>query len=201
MDWNALRTQQYRATSLRYVKHAADGFRTRSGKFTFSHKGLGAMGFDPLPRWTDRELPDDDHPLILTSRHSSFYFNSEFRQIGPLREKEPYPVVEMSPHAAEERDLEDGVWVAVTRHGRAAFFAVKVTDRLRDDTVCVSASWWYPEVEGPDSWRLSNVNILTTDAESNAEMGSSELRGCTCQVRPLAADELRVLTSVLGLVG
>ncbi|MFF4816292.1 molybdopterin-dependent oxidoreductase [Kitasatospora sp. NPDC001309] len=199
MDWKALQAQQYRATGLRYRKYEQEGFRTRSGKFTFHHPGLRMMGYDPLPGWTDREQPDEDHPLILTSRHSTFYFNSEFRQVGQLREKEPHPRAELSPRAAADRGLADGAWAAVTRHDRAAYFRVKVTDRLRDDSVCVSASWWYPELDGPDSWRLSNVNLLTTDAGSNAEMGSSDLRGCTCQVRPLTPEEHGRLAGLLGI--
>lgn len=199
LDWHSLRAQQYLPTSLRYYKYKQNGFATRNGKFIFDHPGLVTWGFASMPVYSDPGQFDPDSPLILTSRHSSFYFNSEFRQIRQLRNKEPFPIVEISPQAAAERNLSGGDWAAVVRGDRSAFFKVKVSERIRPDTVCVSASWWYPEIEGPDAWRLSNVNLLTDETWSNDEMGSSNLRGCRCEVRTTTPKERDRISAALGI--
>lgn len=198
LSWDELTSRQYLPTQLTYFKHATDGFKTRSGKFVFHHPGIAAMGYDALPTWSQPAPTDEKHPLLLTSRHSPFYFNSEFRQLPALRSKEPHPTVEMTPSTATGLGLQNGEWAAVTRDDRCAYFRVKVTDRLRDDTVCVSASWWYPEVATDDSWRLSNVNLLTSDDSSNPEMGSSDLRGTSCAVRAVTPVELAHLNRILA---
>ncbi|EPH06157.1 hypothetical protein HMPREF1531_00806 [Propionibacterium sp. oral taxon 192 str. F0372] len=188
-NWMRLQRDQYWANSLRYCKYETEGFPTHDGRFHFAPSILKKWGFPSLPEFSDPGSFNPSAPLILTSRHSPFYFNSEFRNVEALRDKQPYPIVEVSRQVAADRGLASGEWAVIERNGEVAFFKVRVSDRIRSDTVCASASWWYPEMGTPESWQLSNINALTDDCWSSPEMGSANLRGCRCDVRTLTPSE------------
>ncbi|MFD0346237.1 molybdopterin dinucleotide binding domain-containing protein [Kitasatospora aburaviensis] len=124
----------------------------------------------------------EDGPYLLTSAHSPFYFNSEFRDLPSLRSKEPEPLLDMHPEAAAREGLADGDWAELaTRTGRIRL-RVRVTDKIAPDVVVAPAAWWYPERGADGGWREANVNLLTSNEDENPEMGSSTFRGLRCTV-------------------
>lgn len=184
MDWRSLTERAYRATPLEYFKYRAGGFATRSGKVALRADGLRAFGYEPLPVHRPAEARPADGPYLLTSAHSTFFFNSEFRNLPSLRSKEPDPVVELHPDAAAREGIADGTWVRVTARGRSIRLRARVSDRVAPQVVVASAAWWYPERGADGGHRESNVNVLTADGDENEEMGSSNFRGIRCSVRP-----------------
>ncbi|MGW3464377.1 molybdopterin-containing oxidoreductase family protein [Streptomyces olivaceoviridis] len=184
MDFQALTDQHYRATPLTYEKYRTQGFATRSGRFNIRCDALRAFGYAPLPVHRPVAERPEDGPYLLTSAHSPFFFNSEFRSLRPLRAKEPDPVVELHPEAAAREGVQDGAWVLVSARGRTVRMRARVTDTIAPDVVVAAATWWYPERGADGGWRESNLNRLTGDDDENEEMGSSNFRGIRCAVRP-----------------
>ncbi|WP_316525679.1 molybdopterin-containing oxidoreductase family protein [Kitasatospora brasiliensis] len=183
MDWRQLAELHYRATPLEYHKYRTRGFGTRSGKVGLRCDALRVFGYPPLPVAGPPVGTPQDGRYLLTSAHSPFYFNSEFRDLPSLRSKEPEPRLDIHPDAAAREGLADGDWAEVaTRTGRIRL-RVRLTDRIAPDVVVAPAAWWYPE-RGPEGgWRDSNVNLLTSNENENPEMGSSTFRGLRCEVR------------------
>lgn len=186
MRWKELASRQYLANRLEYYKYKTKGFRTPSGRFNLYSKGLQAMGYEPLPVYRlVEEAEPGECSYLLTSAHSPYYFNSEFRNIERLRSREPDPTVELHSETAAREGLRDGDWVLVKVGSQSARFRVKVTDGVASEVVCTSAAWWYPELPFEESWRRSNINRLTRDGNENEEMGSSNLRGIRCRLEKL----------------
>ncbi|MFI6443619.1 molybdopterin-dependent oxidoreductase [Kitasatospora sp. NPDC050543] len=186
MSWKQLAEVHYRATELRYHKYRERGFGTRSGKLGLRCDALRAFGYPPLPVPGPPVGSPADGPYLLTSAHSPFFFNSEFRDLPSLRAKEPEPRLEMHPQAAAREGLADGDWAAVSTSVGRIRLRVRITDKVAPDVVVAPAAWWYPE-RGPDGgWRESNVNVLTSNEDENAEMGSSTFRGLRCSIAPVA---------------
>jgi anaerobic selenocysteine-containing dehydrogenase len=186
-SWRDLQAIHYQQNRLEYRKHEKRGFPTRSGKLGLYSGFLEQLGYDPLPRYEPLRGAEQG-PYILTSARSPHYFNSEGRNIDALRRKEPDPTIEIHPEAAEAERIADGDWVEVEAHGDVARFKARVTDRVARDVVCVSASWWYPELPFEESFRRSNVNRLTRNGAESPEMGSSNQRGIRCRIRPVEDD-------------
>lgn len=188
-SWRRLCRQAYRANDKSYFKYRHQGFDTRDGKFQIVSGGLAALGYEPLPIFRGMAAASEvgpEHPYLLTSFHSKYFFNSEFRQLKSLRDKEPEPRVEMHPEDARRERVSDGDWLelSVAQGGRARFRA-HITGAVAPGVLAASAGWWYPECPTDSSWRQSNVNLLTSDGSENEEMGSSNFRGISCRVRRL----------------
>lgn len=182
MTWRQLAERYYRPTQLRHFKYRERGFATRSGKIPLFHPGLAAMGYEPLPVHQSGPGGEPDG-YLLTSRHSTFYFNSEFRNVPSLRRREPDPVAEMHPRTAAAEGIEHGEWVLIEASGHQGLFRAKITEAVQPGVLYASASWWYPELPPARNWRISNVNRLLRDGDENPEMGSSTQRGVPCRLR------------------
>jgi anaerobic selenocysteine-containing dehydrogenase len=185
MRWRELTERHYLANELRYFKHRAEGFRTRTGKFNLYCERLRQLGYEPLPVYRPPAGGEEPgtHRYLLTTAHSPFFFNSEFRNLSSLRRREPDPTVELHPESAEREGIADGDWVEVAAHGRGVLFRARVTDAVAPGVLCASPTWWYPELPFEASWRRSNVNLLTRAGGESPEMGSSNLRGIPCTLR------------------
>ena len=186
--WQEFRESQYSGGTVEYFKHRKNGFNTRNRKFNLYCAGLERLGYSPLPTYkpiaSDTPAPGQ---YLLTSAHSRYYFNSEFRNIGALRTREPDPLIEMHTATGECEGIANGDWVRVSANGRSAQFRARITDTVAPGVVFVAANWWYPERSGDDAWLASNVNSLTLNSGENEEMGSSNLRGILCTIQALAS--------------
>jgi anaerobic selenocysteine-containing dehydrogenase len=183
MRYADLLERQYLATRLEYFKYREKGFGTRNGKVNIVCEALARFGYDGLPVHRSVQPPDGDRrSYLLTSAHSPFYFNSEFRNVPSLRAKEPWPILELHPRAAALEQIADGDWVRVSARERSVLLKARVTDRVSPDVVYAAATWWYPELGFPASWMTSNINLLTSEEDENEEMGSSNFRGMWCHI-------------------
>lgn len=201
-DWSTFASRHYRANDLKYFKYRTQGFRTRNGKFNLYCEGLHKLGYSPLPTY----IPvvgkvSSGRNYLLTSAHSRFYFNSEFRNLEALRKREPSPTIEIHPETAAIENLSPNGWVNVIANGKSARFRARITDGIAPGVVCVSSNWWYPELPFAESWRKSNVNRLTANGDENEEMGSSNFRGIMCSLEPVTEGDGQALSHFAGLDG
>jgi anaerobic selenocysteine-containing dehydrogenase len=181
-----------------YYKYRTDhwreggGFPTPTGKVELYSTVMEELGYDPLPYYREpNESPYStpelakEYPLILSAGgRQPYYFHSQYRQVPWLRERQPYPILQIHPHTAGELGIEGGEWVWIeTPRGRIKQVA-HLFAGMDPRVVVAQASWWYPEEAGPDHglWK-SNANVLTSnDPPHDPAMGSATFRALLCRV-------------------
>lgn len=181
-----------------YYKYKTDywrkggGFPTNTGKVELYSTVMEKLGYAPLPYYIEpNESPystpelAQEYPLILsTGGRLPYYFHSQYRQVPWLRERQPYPIVQIYPETAEKLGIKDGDWVWIeTPRGRIKQ-AARLFAGIDPGVVVAQASWWYPEYPGPDHglWE-SNTNILTrNDPPYDPAMGSTTFRALLCRI-------------------
>jgi anaerobic selenocysteine-containing dehydrogenase len=181
-----------------YYKYRTDywreegGFPTPTGKVEIYSTVLEQLGQDPLPYYREpNESPYSTpelakaYPLILSAGgRQPNYFHSQYRQVPWLRERQPYPIVQVHPETAGELGIAEGEWVWIeTPRGRIKQVA-QLFPGMDPRVVVVQASWWYPEEPGPDHglWK-SNANILTSsEPPYDPAIGSTTFRALLCRI-------------------
>ncbi len=181
-----------------YYKYKTDywrkggGFATNTGKVELYSTKMEKLGYDPLPYYIEpNESPystpelAQEYPFILsTGARSPYYFHSQYRQLPRLRERQPYPIVQIHPETAEKLGIKDGEWVWIeTPRGRIKQLA-ELFAGLDPRVVAAQASWWYPEDPAPDHglWK-SNANVLTSNEPPyDPAMGSVTFRALLCRI-------------------
>jgi len=168
------------------------GFTTNTGKVELYSTVMEELGYDPLPYYAEpNESPYStpevakEYPLILsTGGRLPYYFHSQYRQVPWLRERQPYPLVQIHPETADKLGIKDGEWVWIeTPRGRIRQVA-QLFPGIDPGVVMAQASWWYPEDPGPDHglWK-SNANILTrSEPPFDPAMGSVTFRALLCKI-------------------
>ncbi|MFG6447790.1 molybdopterin-dependent oxidoreductase [Roseateles sp. BYS180W] len=188
LSWAQLKAEGLKPNRLRYRKYQSEGFKTRSGKFALFHGGLPHMGGEALPSFR-APPPLQAGEFWLSSRHSTYFYNSEFRQLDSLRQREPWPLLEIHPEAAAAQGLHEGQWVRVSRGQRSVQLRLALRAGLARDVVYAAPSWWDPADPSAQSWQRHNLNLLTDDEDCGAEMGSSQFRGFAVRLHPLTDEE------------
>ena len=148
------------------------GFNTVTGRVELYCAAYGAWGLDPMPtyeepRFQKHAAPEwsEKYPLIISSgARTSLFFHSELRNVDILRSKNPYPILEMHPKAAEARGIREGDFVQAYNMFGHANAQVKLVDTINEDTTHMQHGWWFPE-DDPDFPNLygvfkSNFNTL-----------------------------------------
>jgi anaerobic selenocysteine-containing dehydrogenase len=192
ITFEELKERGFVTVPIEYGKYEKKGFNTPSGKVELYSSVLERNGYDPLPYYQEPpesplSAPDlaREYPLILiTGGRSQYYFHSEFRQIEPLRKRDPDPIVEINPELAARTQIEEGDWVWIeTVRGRIKQRA-KLTKGIDPRVVNVQHGWWFPEEPGPEYgvWK-SNANVLTNiDPPYDPAMGTYQLRALLCRI-------------------
>mgnify|MGYP005810403855 CR=1 FL=1 len=174
------------------------GFATPSGKLelypTVIEKKMGWK--DALP---DYEEPPEsyvarpdlaaEYPLILiTGPRPRHFFFSLLRNVKSLREKHPWPLVEIHPETAIPLGIAEGDWVYIeTPKGRIRQKAHLVTS-IHPRCVSADFDWWYPEEPGEEPFTFgaftSNAQVLTDDDPDmiDQRLGSEYMRGQPCRI-------------------
>ena len=149
----------------------ADGrFPTPSGKIELYSQTMAEMGLDPLPGWQDvvdsggqdESLLNGHFPaeeaLTLLSGASHHFTSSTFANQADLLAREGEPFVEIHPHDATRRNIQQGDWVRL-ENGRGWYeLRAKVTTGVRPGVVVTPKGRWSKLGNG------RNVNWLTSDA-------------------------------------
>lgn len=124
-------------------------FPTPSGKCEFFCERLASLGFDPLPTYLP---PAESHdsapklaarfPLQMLCPPSPHFLNSTFVEMPSLRECAGEPELEIHPHDAAERAIEEGMRVEI-QNERGHFKAIaRVRESVRPGLVLAAGIWW-----------------------------------------------------------
>jgi anaerobic selenocysteine-containing dehydrogenase len=158
-------------------------FPTPSGKIEIYSEAVAQVGHDPLPVYIEpvRSPRNQDkaflerYPLILSTGNRSYYYtHSQFRGVGPLREKRPEPSAELSPATAARFGIAQGAPVVVeTNRGRVKMKA-RLDERVADGVVLVPHGW-------PGE---QNANLLTDTKCREEILGYPDMKSLMCSIRP-----------------
>ncbi|MBN2719965.1 MAG: molybdopterin-dependent oxidoreductase [Proteobacteria bacterium] len=149
----------------------AGGLATASGKVEIKSSVLQALGYDPLPSYTEPQEPEGEwkkYPLLnLSGVRTMPYHHSEYRHVEEFRRMHPDPIVEIPVDTARKKGIVDGDWVWIeTPVGRCRQRARLVTT-LPPDCITTQHGWWFPEkpAASPSLYGLweSNINLTTDD--------------------------------------
>jgi anaerobic selenocysteine-containing dehydrogenase len=187
-------TQPYRRHEKGLLrKDGKPGFNTPTGKVELYSTHLERMGYDPLPSYEEPHMspystPElaKEYPLILsTGRRSVLYFHAEHRNIKPLRELEPHPVVEIHPDTARFLGINDGDWVWLENpHGRCKRKA-RYFHGIHPKVVQSPHGWWLPEKKAEELFGLWEVNINTLipdGTQAKCGFGGGQYKSIMCKV-------------------
>lgn len=185
LTWEQFKGIGYLPNVKRYRKYRESGFPTRSGRVNLSHKGLVSMGYKALPDFKPPPEPSPEFPYIMTSAHSSRFYNTEYHQLPTTTRGQSGPRVTMNPRTAEQDDLRDGEQVELyTRtSGPGVRMSVKISDAVEPGIVMADAGWWYPEEPHASGALASSINRVTSRARTDEHMGSASMRGIPIGIR------------------
>ncbi|MCB1437092.1 MAG: molybdopterin-dependent oxidoreductase [Rhodobiaceae bacterium] len=192
MSYDDLKVRGFYKIPFRYRKYEEKGFKTPTGKIELYSTRFEEMGYDPLPYY--EEPPEspiatpeiaEEFPLVLTTGgRIPFFFNSEHRQLKPLRKAHPDPIAEIHPDTAARLGIKTGDWMWIeTKRGKIRQKA-KLWKGIDPRVIHCEHGWWFPDKPGPDYgvWE-SNVNVLTSNLPPfDPQMGTYHLRALLCRV-------------------
>lgn len=167
----------YLTPPLAYRKYLQQGFDTPSGKVEFSSRKLETMGLNTLPVYREPEVsPDNQYPLIGTTRRQAAYVHTQFRNLPSLRKREPEPLIRIHPQDAQDRGIVDGSFTTVESPQGSIRVKAKITSEMQPGLVIIDFGWGNPEDGGV------NVNILTSDEDRDPLTATTPNRRFVCEV-------------------
>ena len=138
----------------------------------------GRARFYAVPVRPPAEVPDETYPFQLTTGRIRFHYltANHTRRTKLLRSKAPEPVLELHPDAAQVYGLLEGHLARVTTRRSHTVFRVKLSEKIRADTLFLPIHW-------------AIVNQLTNDAlDPYCQM--PEFKVCAAALSPIvSADE------------
>ena len=165
-------------------RFADGGFDTPSGKAEFYSAPAKADGLDPLPAFIapaeDTRSPEAARfPLALISPPARNFLNSSFVNVASLRATEGEPWLDIHPHDAATRAIEDGSYVRVHNDRGSLRLRACVTDRARRGVVVALSVWWKKLAQDG-----KNANELTSQTLTDMGRGPT-FYDCLVEVAPV----------------
>lgn len=212
MDFERVRETAPSYLPFEYYKHEKGllrgdgtvGFPTPTGRIELWSQGLGFMGFEALPVYTEPPTtpysqPElaEEYPLVLTTgARRDNTFHSENRMGGRLRHVHPEPAVQMAPELAEELGLVPGQWVWVEgpvgttgRTGRAKR-TVELLSGMDKRVVSTDHGWWRPEADPENLYDVNELNINNLIPWTTGQTGVGANYKCIlCKIYPVKDGE------------
>ncbi len=179
------------------------GFNTPSGKIEFASSILEKYGYDPLPNFAEPPMshystPElaRDYPLVLVSGTRSIEFYSTLGiEIPRLRKRRPWPVIEMSPEAANEFELAVGDWVEVEAPttDKKIRRQVALVPGMHPRVVNAEGLWYMPGEDQVKGVLAVGANVLTPLRDDlDPVVGGSIARCILCRVRKLQENMVKL---------
>ena len=148
-DWASLKRTGWQKLTMPDAPFAEGGFETPSGKCEFFSAQMQRDGFDPLPTYiapyesvASNPALAERYPLAMISPPARNFLNSTFVNVTSLRATEGEPHLDMHPHDAAARLIDDGDMLRIFNQ-RGSFMArARVTDRARQGLVVGLSVWW-----------------------------------------------------------
>jgi anaerobic selenocysteine-containing dehydrogenase len=179
------------------------GFQTPSGKVEFYSLNHEEWGLDPLPWY--REPPESEnstpelmkkYPLVMvTGRRSPVYFHAEHRNIDWLREKDPFPLVEVNPKVADALEIKDGEWCWIENERGKIMRKVKYNISMNEKCVSVPHGWWAPEEKGNaphyyGAWKYNCNKLVLSQVGSSSGYGGGAYKTVPVRLRKMEPGEV-----------
>jgi anaerobic selenocysteine-containing dehydrogenase len=148
------------------------GFMTPTGRVELFSNFFSNFGLNPLPNFAEPvvspvKTPEiyEKYPIILmTGARNPVSFHSEHRQIQPLREISPDPLVEINPEDAKSLGVHDGDWVWIENQKDKIRQKACVTKMVQKGMALSYHAWWFPEIKDPKAnfgmWEVNNNRLL-----------------------------------------
>lgn len=158
------------------------GFGTPTGKVEFMSTVLADSGHSPLPiynepYWSPISSPElfEEYSLVLTSGgRTANYTHSQGRHLEKLRQREPYPRIQISPEDAKKRSIVDGEWVEVSSPIGLIKMQAWVTNELPEGVV-----------HAFHGWADANINDIIPDKGNDPISGYPTFKSSLCEIRKL----------------
>lgn len=179
-----------------FEKYKRMGFATPTGKIELYSTILEKLGYDPLPQYQEPpegpvaapELAKEYPYILITGGRFNPFYHSEHRQIESLRNKRPYPFMQLNPETAVKLGINEGDWVWIeTPRGRVRQ-KCEYFKGIDPKVVHAEHGWWFPEEPSEEPWLHgvweSNINVVTDDEPDhcNPISGGWPLRTGLCRV-------------------
>jgi len=195
LTFEAFKEKGYVPIDLEYEQYEEKGFNTPTGKVELYSTIFEKYGYAPLPFYVEPpespvrtpELLQDYPYILLTGGRTMEYYHSSGRQIEPLRNRIPDPIIEIHPETAQKEEIEEGDWVWVETpqiKGERVRFKADLTRDLDPRMVHTQHGWWFPENPAPDHGLFeSNIDVVLSDDPPREEIcGSVATRGTLCRI-------------------
>jgi anaerobic selenocysteine-containing dehydrogenase len=149
------------------ARFANGGFDTPSGKVEFYSTRAASEGVDPLPdyiapREDTRSPAAQRYPLAMISPPARHFLNSSFVNVRSLRAVEGEPWLDIHPHDARARDIEQDRYVRVFNDRGSLELKARVSDRARPGVVVALSVWWRKLArDGKNANELTSSDTLT----------------------------------------
>jgi anaerobic selenocysteine-containing dehydrogenase len=127
------------------LPRANGGFHTPSRKFEFYCEKMAKEGLDPLPTFVPphETLSDGPYPLNFLPRKHKDSLNSSYGHLPVMRRQEREArTLEIHPHDAAARGLDDGMEVRVFNARGGFVLPLKISDNVQPGTVATFWGWW-----------------------------------------------------------
>jgi anaerobic selenocysteine-containing dehydrogenase/ferredoxin-NADP reductase len=187
---------QFQKYKLRHGK-GYEGFPTETGLIEVYSELLKRHRQPPVPMFDEADLPGGEmrpeFPFALTTAKSGYFCHSQHRNVRSLRSREPDPVVELSPTAADSLALIDGDWVYVETDVGRVRMRLRLNDSLHDRVARGSYGWWQANGElklsgfDPFAETGSNYNMLIDAGRVDPVSGTPGYRSASCRISSIDA--------------
>lgn len=171
------------------------GFATPSRKIELYSQKLFEHGYAPLPEYEEprvstRAKPSlaTRFPLVFTCAKSTYYCETQQRNLPSLRKRAPEPEVEMHPDAARARGIAEGDWVRIVTPDGHVRARARFESSLDPNVVCGQHGFWQActevgaEAYDPFSASGANINLIVTAREVDPIGGSVPHRAYVCDL-------------------
>ena len=191
LSFNKLQGKNFVTTPKIYERYGRDDFefKTSTEKIELYSHFLEKLGYDPLPQYVPPPEITPDFPLILIGGMKRVeYVHSTGRQIEMLRQKDPDPLIEMSPNTAKEKGISEGdwVWIETIYFGKKkrVKFRAKLIEGFHPRIVAAYHGWWFPErPEAAYEYLKSNVNLIIPADVYDPIYGSPNIKSIPCRIQ------------------
>ena len=210
-DLAAMVGQDFPQETPEYRKYEKIGFATPTGKVELYSTIFERLGYSPLPYYephpeAPERNPDADgrHPFtIINGARSYWYMLSDWRQVSEVRQRHPFPQLQIHPDTAGTLGLKEGDWAWIENDRGRILQKITLFDGLRRDVMHADGQWWYPELGGREPsffgvW-ISNINVLVDDdpAKCNEVVGTWPLKRLQARVNKADTEKDRDLVELI----
>ena len=144
-----------------FLPFANGGFFTGSGKAELYNESLTNLGLDPVAAFTpaaeSRHGTDKKYPFEMLARKADNFLNSTFANLPTTRAMETTALLEINPHDARGRRIQNGQAVRVFNDRGEIRLTAKFTDAVQPGVLGARLDWAKHDASG------ININVLTSD--------------------------------------